>query len=133
FLHHVPLLVHLDRVDAAVLAGVAVLGHGRLERLGDLADAVPQDVGEPQEDGELNAAELELIDEVFQVDGVVGPLVGVDGDVAAGVDSEIALPPAVDAVHLDGVLDLPLFFHQADTPGAGGTRGRIHRLRAGRV
>ncbi len=77
----------------------------------DLADAVAQDVGEAQEDGQLDAAGLQLVDHFLEIDGLVGPLVRMDGDVTRLVDSEISLPPVADAVHLDGVLNLP-FVHQ---------------------
>ncbi len=76
-----------------------------------------QDVGEAEEDGELDAAHLELIDEFLQVDGVIGPFVGMDGDVAELVDVEVAFAPAMDAVHFDGVSNFPRFFHQERYPG----------------
>ena len=46
FLDDLPLLVHLDRVDAAVAALVLVLRDGGLERGVDVAEAVLEDVGE---------------------------------------------------------------------------------------
>ena len=36
----------------------------------DLADAVAEDVGEAEQDRQLDAACLELIDQVLQVDGL---------------------------------------------------------------
>ena len=101
------LLVHLDRVDAVVGAGVAELGARLLERLGDLADAVAEDVGEADEERRLDAAFAELIDEVLEVDGPLGVLVGVDGDVPELVDPEVALAPVLDAVGLERVVELP--------------------------
>ena len=68
-LDDVPLLIDLDRVDAAVLAAVAVLLNRSLKGGVNLADAVAEDVGEPQEDRKLDAAGLELVDQFFQVDG----------------------------------------------------------------
>ena len=63
------LLVHLDRVDAAVAALVLVLRDGGLERRVDLAEAVLEDVGEADEDGQADAAQLQAIDELLEVDG----------------------------------------------------------------
>src|SRR5262249_33949183 len=76
-----------------------------------LAHAVAQDVREAQQDGQLDAACLEVIDQVLEVDGLVGAFAGLDGDVPALVDGEVALAPVLHAVHLDGVLNLP-FLHQ---------------------
>ena len=64
-----PLLVHLDRVDAAVAALVLVLGDGGLKRRVDLAEPVLQDVGEADEDRQADAAQLQAIDQLLQVDG----------------------------------------------------------------
>ena len=77
------------------------------EGVGDLADAVAEDVGEPEQDRELDAAVLELVDQVLEVDGRVRVLVRVDGDVAELVDPEVALAPVADAVGLDGVVQPP--------------------------
>ena len=108
FLDDVPLLVDLDGVDAAVAALVAVLLHGGLEGVVDFADAVAENVGEAEEDRQLDAARLQVVDELLEVDGVLGPLVGMDDDVAVVVDGEVALAPVADAVQLDGILYAPL-------------------------
>ena len=50
---------------------------------------------------------LELIDEVLEVDAAFGVLVRVDGDVPELVDAEVALAPVLDAVGLEGVVELP--------------------------
>ncbi len=52
----------------------------------DLADAMAEDVGEAQQDRQLNAARLQIVDQLLQIDGLVGLLVRVDGDVAGLVD-----------------------------------------------
>ena len=80
-LDDVPLLVHLDRIDAAVAALVLVLADGGAEGVVDLADAMPEDVGEAEQDRQLDAAGLELVDQLLEVDRLVGALVRVDGDV----------------------------------------------------
>ena len=53
-----------------------------LEGVVDLADAMAEDVGEAEQDRQLDAAGLQLIDQLLEVDRLVGSLVGVDGDVA---------------------------------------------------
>ena len=55
-LDHVALLVDLDRVDAAVAALVVVLGDGLLEGAGELLDAGAQDVGEADQERQVQAA-----------------------------------------------------------------------------
>ena len=52
-----PLLVHLDRVDAAVRRPCSrTRSIDLLEGVGDLADAVAEDVGEAEEERRLDAA-----------------------------------------------------------------------------
>ena len=57
---HLPLLVHLDRVDAAVAALVLVLGDGGLEGVVDLPQAVLEDVAEADQDRQVDAAQLQV-------------------------------------------------------------------------
>ena len=57
-----------------------------------------EDVGEAEQDRELDAAVLELIDEFLEVDRSLGVLVRMDGDVAELVDAEVAFAPVADAV-----------------------------------
>src|SRR5262249_42333263 len=108
FLDDVPLLIDLDRVDAAVFALIVELAHGGLEGVVDLADAMPQNVGEAKEDRQLDAARLELFDQVEQVNRLIGTLGRVYGDVAGLVDGKVTFAPVSDAVRLQGVADLPL-------------------------
>ena len=107
-LDDVPLLVDLDRIDAAVFALVVEFADGRLEGVVNLADAMAEDVGEAEQDRQLNAACLQLIDQVLQVDGLFGALVRVDGDMAIVVDAEVSFAPVANAVRLDGILSFPL-------------------------
>ena len=58
FLDDLALLVHLDRIDAAVAALVLVLGDGALERRVNLAEPMLEDVGEAQQDRSAQTAEL---------------------------------------------------------------------------
>src|SRR3954463_14326458 len=64
-------LVDLDRVDAAVLAAVAVLADRARERAAEQLDARAEDVGEPQQDRQLDAATAELVDQLLHVDRAV--------------------------------------------------------------
>ena len=59
----------------------------------------------------LNAAFLELVDQIFEVDGLIGVLVGMNRDVAFVVDAEVAFAPVAHAISFEGVLDLPLIHH----------------------
>ena len=107
FLHHVPVLVHLDRVDAAVGALVVVLRDRLLERAAELLDAAAEDVGEADQEGEVEAPVAEVVHQVLEVD-----LRGAGSrrrhlDVAGLVDGEEVTSPAVDVVKLDGILDRP--------------------------
>src|SRR5262249_23499912 len=82
------LLIELDGVDAEVGSLVLELLDGVVEGLVNLTEPVAEDIGEAKQDRQLNAAGLKLIDQLLQVNGLVGALVGVDGDMPALVDGE---------------------------------------------
>src|SRR4029079_8948760 len=108
-------------------AQVAGLGDGLAEGVGDLPDAVAQDVGEADEDGDVVILFAELIDQELEVDGLVRPLVRVDGDVTELVDPEVALAPVADAVGLRGVGEFPV--PDSFRVGAGGLDRSAHQSR----
>ena len=99
-LDDLPLLVDLDRIDAEVLALVLVLRDGRLKRAVNVGEPLPEDVAKPDQDRQADAAQLQVIDELLQVDRALGILGGVDADVAVRADGEVALAPALDFVEL---------------------------------
>src|SRR5206468_9857222 len=106
--HDVPLLVHLDRVDAAILALVFMLRDRVCKGFVKLADAVLEDVGETDQAGELDVAPAELIDELLEIDARLREFSArVDGDVAFIVDFKIAVPPVANAIKSCRVLHAP--------------------------
>jgi len=60
FFHHLPLLIHLDGIHAAVIAFVVMLGDSALEGLVHFAQAMLENIGKANQDGEPDAAQLEL-------------------------------------------------------------------------
>ena len=84
-LDDLPLLVDLDRIDAAVSALVLVLRDGPLEGGVNLAEAVAKDVGEPDKHRQADAAQLKPIDQLLEVDGTGRVLGGMDLHVTCGV------------------------------------------------
>ena len=106
---HLALLVDLDGIDAAVAALVLVLGDGGLEGAVDFAEAVLQDVGEADEDGEVDAAQDQRVDQFLEVDGARGILLGVDEDVSVVAHRKVALAPTGDVVEVAGRLRGPSF------------------------
>ncbi len=109
FLHDLPLLVHLDRVDAAIAPAVLVLGDCGLERVVDIGEAVPEDVAEPDEQREVDAACLKVVGQPLQVNRPARLLGGMDLDVAGAVDREVTLAPAghlVEFARVGGAPDL---------------------------
>ena len=85
FLDHLPLLVDLDRIDADVAPLVRVLRDGRLEGAVDVRHAVAEDIAEPDEDRQVDAAELQVIDELLEIDRLLRVLRRVDEHVAGGL------------------------------------------------
>ena len=67
-LDDVAVLVDLDRVDALVLALVAVLGDGAPEGLVQLDDAALEHVGEADQQRQADAAARDLVDQLLEID-----------------------------------------------------------------
>ena len=104
--HDVPLLIDLDRVNAAETPTVSVPLDRVLKRRGELLDARRQDVGKADEQGGSQVAALEILDEGEQIDG---GLFGVRShhDVPRIVDVEEIAAPVGDAVDVQTVADRP--------------------------
>jgi hypothetical protein len=101
------LLIDLDRVDAAVAALVLVLGDGALKRGVDIAETMLEDVGEADEHGETDAAKLQPIDELLEVDCLRDVTCRVHLDVARGIDREVAIRPAGHFIGFARVVHAP--------------------------
>ncbi len=107
-LHHVPLLVDLDRIDRGVAAVVAELLAGGLEVPGEPVDPRPQDVGEPEQHRQRHPLLFEVVLQFEQVELVFRLVpVGTHDHVALGVYVEVARAPAFDVVELARRLDAP--------------------------
>ena len=108
------LLVHLDRIDAAIVTLVFKLLDGVAKGVVDFADAMAEDVGKTQQDGQLNPPGLKLIDELLEIDGLVLVLVRVDRDMPGLVDAEVPFAPMTNPIGFHGIVGLPLLdqFHQ---------------------
>ena len=72
FFHHAPLLIHFDRVDARILPLKFVLPDGGGKCTVNLRQAVLQDAIEPQQDGEIEPADLEAVDQFLEIDKALG-------------------------------------------------------------
>src|SRR5438128_462110 len=86
-----------------------MLVDGDLESTVQLAQAMFQDVGKADEDGQRDAAQDERVNQLLQVDRARGVLVRMHADVAAVVDGEIALAPTGNVVKIGGTLGGPPF------------------------
>ena len=117
-LDDVALLIDLDRVHRGVGTPIAALVDGALELGGQRGDPRVQDVGEPEQERQADALCVQIERQPVEVDRAIAALIGMDADVALGIDAEIAEAPAAHVVELLGVLD-----------GPGGIRDR--RLRGG--
>jgi hypothetical protein len=104
-LDNLPLLIHLDRIDADVAAVVLMLGDGGAEGVVDVADAVLENVAKPDQDWKADASQHQVIGELLQVDGTRRILRRVHEHVAGGGNREVALPPALHLVEVGGIGD----------------------------
>ncbi len=80
-----------------------MLRDGRLKRLVDVLQAMPQDVSKPHERRQADASQLQVIDQLLQVDRPVGLLCRVNLDVTVLADRKVPLPPAGNFIHFGGV------------------------------
>ena len=92
------LLVALHGEDPLVATGVAVLSNGALKGGVQSLEPVFEDVVEADQQGEPEAATFQALDEIQEIQAAAPLPFGLHADVAAGVDREIGIPPAVDAV-----------------------------------
>ncbi len=107
FFDHLPLLVDLDRIDAAVFTLVAMLGDGGLKCAGQLAETVLEYAGEAHQDRQRDAAQHQCIHQLFEIDGALRILGGMHAQVAVAVHRKIALAPTGHVVQFAGVLRGP--------------------------
>ena len=107
-LDYLPLLVHLDRIHAGVAAGIRVLRDGSLKRVVDVTEPMPEDVAEPDEHRQIDAACLQVVGELLQVDRLRRVLRRMHEDVPRVAHGEVPLPPPGDLVQLLGVDRTPL-------------------------
>ena len=108
FLDHLALLVHLDRIDAAVFAAVAGVLDRLAEGLVDLRDPRVQQVAETQQYRQVCAAVVQAFDHVEKRDLLAGLIVfQAHGDMALAADAEEAVAPGFHAVEFGGLFRGP--------------------------
>ena len=86
-----------------------MLADGGLKGAVQLAQPVLQDVGEANQDRQVDAAEDERIDQLLQVDRASGILFRVDADMSVLPHREVSLAPTSDIVEVAGQLRGPSF------------------------
>ena len=74
---HLALLVDLDGINAAVAAVIFVLGDGGFKGAVDFAQAMLQNFGEADQDGQSDAAQHERVDQLLEIDRARRVLFGV--------------------------------------------------------
>src|SRR5208283_426688 len=84
-----------------------------------LPQPVLENFPKPDQDGQGDAAQLEIVDQLLQVEAAVEVLVGVNPDVAVRANREIALAPAGNIVELPGFSGGPTVSRFPDRCGIG--------------
>jgi len=67
------------------------------------------DLAEADQDRQRDTAELQIVDQLFEIESAIRILVRVDPQMPVGVNREVALAPARDVKHLVGVMETPGF------------------------
>ena len=106
--HHGFLLVDLDRVQRGVLALVVQARDVGVERAGQLAYTVLQNVGEAHQQWQRQTALAQLIDLFVQVDRRAVWAIGAHFDAPGLIDGEIPCAPVANAIHTAAVGHSPL-------------------------
>ncbi len=106
-LHNLAQLVHLDREHTLITGAVPELLDRVPERKIHRAHPVPQQVLEPDEQGEPEPAFFRLRHDAHEVDVLVRILVRVHQQMAVCSHAQIPDPPPIDVVRRDGVGDAP--------------------------
>ena len=70
-----------------------------------MSQAMAEDVGKAQQDRQGDAAQLQMVGQLLQVDGARRILGGVGEDVAVLGDREVALAPSIELVEFRGVVN----------------------------
>ena len=117
-LDDLPLLVDLDRVDAAVAALVLVLRDGGLEGGVDLAEAVRRMSVKRTRTGRLMPRSCSRSTSSLRSMALGGVLGRVDLHVTGVVDREVAVAPARHLVQLAGVVNAPRARRRGGRPAA---------------
>ena len=107
FTGHVEVLVDLDRVDRGVAAGVIELRHGAAEGGLQLAQAVAEDVGEAQQQGQLQALARGLVEDLRQRERGTARAPRQRAHSAGRVHVEIAVRPVRDGIGVAGAVEGP--------------------------
>ena len=104
------------------MAVVLVLGDGVLERVVNLAQAMLEDAGEADQDRQVDAAELQAVDQLLEIDAAVRVLGGMDQHVPVSADRKISFAPTGDLIQFGGIGGRPalglLLKHRRDSPGS---------------
>ena len=105
--HHVALLVALDREHPLVTPAVVVVGNRPLEGGMQALEPVVEDVVEANQQRRGEVAGLQAVEQLHQIDRAAAITAGLHHHVAAGIDREVGIPPAVQAVEIGAAGDRP--------------------------
>ena len=103
FFDDLALLVDLDGINAAVAAVVFVFGNRAGESVVDFAQAVLQDAREANQDRQIDAAQLQAIDELLEIQESLRIAGRMNQHVARFGDGKITLTPTRDFVQFRGI------------------------------
>ena len=108
-LHYLALLVHLDGVNALVMALVIRLLDRLAETFVQFRNAAAQQVAEAEQDGNGRAALVQPFQQVAQADVLLAAvfIIQADGHLPLLADPEIAVAPVVNAVQICGIMMAP--------------------------
>ncbi len=109
-LHHLALLIDLDREHAGVGAPILVLGDRGPEHIVQLSQPFLKNAVEPQQDRQLKPPQLQSIDQFLHVDRLLGIALRMHAQMAVFANGKEPVSPAWNFVEFLGVGNRPGFF-----------------------
>ena len=86
FLDNLPLLVDFDGIDAEVAAVVLMLRDRRLKRTVNIGEPLAKNVPEANQNRQADAAQLQMIDKLLEIDRPFGIFGDVNAEMTVGTD-----------------------------------------------
>ena len=106
-LHHMSLLVALDRKHALVAAAIVVMSNGAIKGGMQPLETIFQDVVEANQKWRLQIPGFQPLEQLHQVEAATAVSAGLNHHIPLGIDREIGISPAIQPIELSAASHRP--------------------------